>query len=53
MIKSFDKHFDVAQEILDLTDKELKNLINILNLRIKLCIRNMMLPRVSQNILTI
>src|SRR5699024_10538425 len=32
MIKSFDKHFDVAQEILDLTDKELKNLapVNIL-----------------------
>ena len=32
MMKNFDKHFDVAQEILDLTDKELKNLapVNIL-----------------------
>lgn len=31
-MKNFDKHFDVAQEILDLTDKELKNLapVNIL-----------------------
>jgi len=32
MMKNFDKHFDVAQEILDLTEKELKNLapVNIL-----------------------
>ena len=32
MMKNFDKHFDMAQEILDLTEKELKNLapVNIL-----------------------